>query len=83
MSAECHKHGTDLVYPDGSWPVGVCEACEREQAEEEWSAYAVTMNQRVERLLALARRRGIDEEAIREAFAVPGVAPSPSRREAM
>ncbi len=31
MSAECSKHGTDLVYPEGTWPVGVCPSCEREQ----------------------------------------------------
>ena len=33
MSAECYKHGTDLVYPDGSWPVCVCPTCENEKTE--------------------------------------------------
>jgi len=28
MSAECRKHGCDIVYPEGSWPVGVCPECE-------------------------------------------------------
>lgn len=28
MSAECSKCGLDLVYPDGSWPVGECPACD-------------------------------------------------------
>lgn len=30
MSAECQKHGTDIVYPPGTWPVGVCPECEHE-----------------------------------------------------
>jgi hypothetical protein len=30
VSAECHIHGCDLVYPEGSWPVGVCDICESE-----------------------------------------------------
>jgi hypothetical protein len=30
MSAECSKHGTDIVYPEGTWPVGVCPSCERD-----------------------------------------------------
>jgi hypothetical protein len=30
MSAECHKHGCDIVYPEGTWPVGVCQVCELE-----------------------------------------------------
>lgn len=30
MSAECHVHGCDLTYPEGSWPVGSCPRCEAE-----------------------------------------------------
>ena len=30
MSAECSKHGTDIVYPAGTWPIGVCPVCEAE-----------------------------------------------------
>lgn len=30
MSAECHKHGIDIVYPKGTWPVGICTVCEQE-----------------------------------------------------
>lgn len=35
MSAECSKHGTDIVYPEGTWPVGVCSDCERDDLREE------------------------------------------------
>ncbi len=31
---------------------------------EDYNAYAVTLNQRIDRLLALCRRRGLDEESI-------------------
>lgn len=27
MSAECHKCGSDLVYPEGMWPLGECPVC--------------------------------------------------------
>lgn len=37
----------------------------------EWSAYAVTLNQRLERVIALARRRGIDEDALATALRDP------------
>jgi hypothetical protein len=30
MSAECQKHGCDIVYPEGTWPVGMCQVCELE-----------------------------------------------------
>ena len=34
MSAECSKCGSDIVYPEGSWPVGRCEVCDlRAQVE--------------------------------------------------
>lgn len=29
MSAECSKCGLDIVYPEGTWPVGECPACDR------------------------------------------------------
>lgn len=32
MSAECEKCGFDIVYPDGTWPIGVCLNCS--QADE-------------------------------------------------
>lgn len=32
MSAECYKHGCDLVYRE-AWPVGVCPQCEYERRE--------------------------------------------------
>lgn len=28
MSAHCDTCGTDLVYPEGMWPLGVCQVCE-------------------------------------------------------
>lgn len=28
MSAECHDCGSDIVYPEGTWPIGVCPVCE-------------------------------------------------------
>lgn len=34
MSAECDKHGTDIVYPPGTWPLGVCPECEHELTEK-------------------------------------------------
>lgn len=27
MSAHCSTHGCDLVYPEGSWPLGECREC--------------------------------------------------------
>lgn len=27
MSAECHECGNDLVYPEGTWPLGECPVC--------------------------------------------------------
>lgn len=27
MSAECHECGLDIVYPEGTWPVGECPVC--------------------------------------------------------
>lgn len=27
MSAHCSKHGCDLVYPPGTWPLGECREC--------------------------------------------------------
>lgn len=30
MSAECYGCGADLVYPEGSWPIGECPVCVRE-----------------------------------------------------
>jgi hypothetical protein len=34
MSAECSKCGTDIVYPAGTWPLGVCPVCPPEGAVE-------------------------------------------------
>jgi uncharacterized Zn finger protein (UPF0148 family) len=34
MSAECHRCGQDLVYPEGSWPVGECPVCEMRVTDE-------------------------------------------------
>lgn len=28
MSAECWKCGADIVYPEGTWPVGRCQVCD-------------------------------------------------------
>jgi len=27
MSAECSRCGFDIVYPAGTWPVGLCQNC--------------------------------------------------------
>jgi hypothetical protein len=35
MSAHCGTCGTDLVYPEGTWPLGTCQVCDlREQLRE-------------------------------------------------
>lgn len=31
MSAECGKCGSDIVYPAGTWPVGECPSCTRDE----------------------------------------------------
>ncbi len=31
MSAECEKCGLDLVYPEGTWPIGECPGCSRDE----------------------------------------------------
>jgi hypothetical protein len=37
VSAECYIHGCDLVYPEGSWPVGECPECRyQKKLDEAW-----------------------------------------------
>jgi hypothetical protein len=31
MSAHCDTCGNDLVYPPGSWPLGECPCCKRDE----------------------------------------------------
>jgi hypothetical protein len=31
MSAHCSTCGTDIVYPEGSWPLGECPVCTRDE----------------------------------------------------
>ena len=51
MSAHCEKHGCDIVYPSGTWPLGVCPVCEVEtKLDKEW-----TLADRLARLLTHAR----------------------------
>lgn len=38
MSAECYIHGCDLVYPEGSWPVGECPECRAQKELDEANA---------------------------------------------
>ena len=52
MSAECDKHGTDLVYPEGSWPVGVCPVCEKDDELESLGRLYVACRDDYERLCA-------------------------------
>lgn len=34
MSAECSKCGMDIVYPEGTWPVGECPVCDMRVTDE-------------------------------------------------
>lgn len=38
MSAECHTCGSDLVYPEGTWPLGECPVCTRVKEADELRA---------------------------------------------
>lgn len=56
MSAECGTHGTDLSYPEGSWPVGICVQCELEndltwvrKDRDSWKKMAEITRERAER----------------------------------
>ena len=31
MSAECGRCGSDIVYPEGTWPLGECPSCTRDE----------------------------------------------------
>jgi len=34
MSAECSQCGSDIVYPEGTWPIGQCPVCSRDERIE-------------------------------------------------
>lgn len=38
MSAECSKCGSDIVYPEGTWPIGECQVCYLRAAVERYAA---------------------------------------------
>lgn len=48
MSAHCSTCGTDIVYPEGTWPIGVCPVCSRgELLEKLTRLIALSLNEDV------------------------------------
>ena len=77
MSAECGKCGSDIVYPVGTWPVGECPSCSRdekivrleahlERAESSWVLQVAGLERRAEAAKARLARLERIEEAARE-----------------
>lgn len=75
MSAECHKCGADIVYPEGTWPIGECPECglrervaelEAQVAEQqniiEWwaNSFAQQVERKREALVALGVRDAVN-----------------------
>ena len=45
MSAHCSTCGADIVYPEGTWPIGTCARCDAKQEAENWKRLALDMGE--------------------------------------
>jgi len=61
MSAECSTCGADIVYPEGTWPVGTCARCDAKQEAENWKRLALDMGEAL-RMIEGAMRFAEDQE---------------------
>ena len=41
MSAHCNTCGMDIVYPEGTWPLGTCTRCDMEADRDLWKQFAL------------------------------------------